>query len=99
MLDLEKLTLGQFEAVLDRPFLLEHGAGTIPLVLKDARSLGAPYPGSTREPFALEFRSELAFRLPQGMYRLKNEELGELELFLVQLAPREGASCLEAVFT
>lgn len=99
MLELDKVTRGQFEAVLDGQFVLVHAAGEIPLQLKEVRSLGAAYPGALREPFALEFRSALAFRLPQGMYRLKHESLGEFELFLVQLAPRDGASCLEAIFT
>jgi hypothetical protein len=37
--------------------------------------------------------------MPQGIYRLKNDTLGELEIFITQLADGAQGSEFEAVFT
>jgi hypothetical protein len=54
--------------------------------------------GAREQPFNLLFRGPLKPLLPQRTYRLANELLGELELFLVPLGPEGGEQRYEAVF-
>ncbi|MEA3210565.1 MAG: hypothetical protein QOE70_3622 [Chthoniobacter sp.] len=94
MLDLAQATCADFAACLDQPFSLPTAAPAgFALTLIEARLLG-PRPGATREPFALKFKAAQPIRLPQAIYRLENERLGAMEIFLVQIAPAE----VEAVF-
>jgi hypothetical protein len=37
--------------------------------------------------------------MPQRIYRLQHEELGQLELFLVPIGPDADGMCYEAVFS
>ena len=60
--------------------------------LDAARSAGL------REPFSIVLRGPSDPVLPQGIYRLKHAELGELELFLVPVAQDESGTRYEAVF-
>jgi hypothetical protein len=48
-----------------------------------------------RMPFSLVFRGGPSPPLPQGIYRIENDELGAIEIFLVPIA----ADRYEAVFT
>lgn len=55
------------------------------------------YPNRVRDvSFRLRFSSDLD--LPQGTYRLRNDRLGEVELFLMPRPPSEGAYVLDALF-
>lgn len=48
------------------------------------------------DPFSLVFLYESL--LPQGMYTLNNETLGEVSIFLVPIGPYDGAWGHEAIF-
>jgi len=52
-----------------------------------------------RAPFSLLFREPTGRRLPQRIYVLEHERLGELGLFLVPLGPDRQGMRYEAVFT
>ena len=52
-----------------------------------------------RTPFSLVFRSPPGAPMPQRIYRLQHEELGQLELFLVPIGPDADGMCYEAVFS
>jgi hypothetical protein len=52
-----------------------------------------------RTPFSLVFRSPPGAPMPQRIYRLQHEELGDLELFLVPIGPDADGMCYEAVFS
>src|SRR6266480_2939649 len=97
MLDLATVACAQFAACLNQDFQIVFADGTLPLKLSEARPLGAR-PESIREPFALTFLGRAGLRLPQGIYKLRNATLGEMEIFLVQVAVVQTSSAFEAVF-
>ena len=97
MLELDKVECAQFAACLTQDFEILFSDGTLPLKLSEARPLGTR-PESIREPFALTFLGRARLRLPQGIYKMRNATLGEMEIFLVQLASDETSSAFEAVF-
>ncbi len=65
--------------------------------LSEARPLGVR-PESIREPFALTFVAGRPLRFPQGVYKMRHPQLGEMEIFLVQVAADQTSSSFEAVF-
>ncbi len=82
--ELDKIECAAFAACLDQPFAIATGAGPMVLRLVEACALG-PRAGAQREPFSLIFRGEAALRLRQGIYQLRHDQLGEMEIFLVQI--------------
>jgi len=97
MLELDKVECAQFAACLNQDFAVVFSDGTLPLKLSEARPLGVR-PESIREPFALTFVAGRPLRLPQGIYKMRNVALGEMEIFLVQLSVDQTGSTFEAVF-
>src|SRR3977135_3956783 len=97
MLELDKVECARFAACLNQDFEVVFSDGTLPLKLSEARPLGVR-PGSIREPFALTFLGRAGLRLPQGIYKIRHATLGEMEIFLVQLAADPTGSTFEAVF-
>jgi uncharacterized protein DUF6916 len=97
MLELDKVECEQFAACLNQDFEVVFTDGTLPLKLSEARPLGAR-PESLREPFALTFIGPAELRLPQGIYKMRHATLGEMEIFLVQVAADQSSSAFEAVF-
>ena len=97
MLELDKVECAQFAACLNQDFEVVFSDGTLPLKLSEARPLGVR-PQSIRDPFALTFLGRAGLRLPQGIYKIRNAALGEMEIFLVQVAVDQSGSTFEAVF-
>jgi hypothetical protein len=97
MLDLATVRCEEFAACLDQDFEIVFTDGTLPLKLSEARPLGVR-PESIREPFALTFVAARPLRLPQGIYKMRHAALGEMEIFLVQVAADQSGSSFEAVF-
>lgn len=97
MLDLAEVRCEQFAACLNQDFELVFPDGTLPLKLSEARPLGVR-PESLREPFALSFLGGAGLALPQGIYKMRNSTLGEMEIFLVQIGADQSGSSFEAVF-
>ena len=97
MLDLATVTCEQFAACLDQDFEIVFTDGTLPVKLSEARPLGVR-PESIREPFSLAFVAGRPLRLPQATYQMRHPRLGEMELFLVQVAADQNSSTFEAVF-
>jgi hypothetical protein len=97
MLELDKVECEQFTPCLNQDFEIVFPDGTLPLKLTEARPLGVR-PESIREPFALTFVAGRPLRLPQGIYKMQNPTLGEMEIFLVQVAADQSSSTFEAVF-
>ena len=97
MLDLAKVQCADFSPCVNQDF--EIATTGIPLVLQlfEARPREA-LPGIMREPFTLTFRGPPPLRLPQGIYKMSNATIGEMEIFLVQIAADETSSTFEAVF-
>ena len=97
MLELDKVTCEQFAACLNQDFEIVFTDGTLPVKLSEARPLGVR-PESIREPFSLAFVAGRPLQFPQGTYKMRHPQLGEMEIFLVQVAVDHTSSTLEAVF-
>ena len=96
MLDLAKVQCADFAACVNQDFEIATTAGPVILQLFEARSRPAPDAG--RDPFTLTFLGPAPLRLPQGIYRMSNAQMGEMEIFLVQIAADQTSSTFEAVF-
>ena len=97
MLELDKVRCEQFAACLNQDFEIVFSDGALSVKLSEARPLGTR-PESVREPFALTFVASRPLRLPQGIYKMRNAQLGEMEIFLVQIAVDQTGSTFEAIF-
>ena len=98
MLELDKITCQDFASCLNQDFEIVFSDGTLPVKLAEAKPWGPDQPANVRQPFALTFRVDRNLRLPQGIYQVRHAELGEMEIFLVQVAGDQNSSTLEAVF-
>jgi hypothetical protein len=101
---LDKLTFDDFRPVVGQTFALDvDGTGTLDLELLEARSIepGAPAVDDSghRTPFALDLRGPVDPILPQRMYRLENETVGALDLFIVPVGRTPAGTDYEAIFT
>jgi len=96
---LENLTRQHWMEVLDQPFqVLLEGMDMIPLKLVQISSLGNS--GAMRgEAYSLEFLGPRLPILPQRIYGLRNENMGELEIFLVPIGANQEGVRYEAIFT
>ena len=65
----------------------------------ESTEAGGPGPdGQSRQQFSLFFSGPGERVLAQGTYTLRHADLGDLDLFLVPLGPRDGAMRYEAAF-
>ena len=97
MLDLATVRCEEFAACLNQDFEIVFADGTLRVKLSEARPLGVRHE-SLREPFSLAFVASRPLRLPQGIYKMRHATLGEMEIFLVQIAADQATSTFEAVF-
>ena len=91
MLDLAKAQCADFAPCLNQEFQIVFTDGALTVRLSSASPRTAPE-GALRDPFTLTFRGAPELRLPQGIYRLNNALLGEMEIFLVQIAAYQTSS-------
>jgi hypothetical protein len=95
---LGQLTAADFQPLLDESFLLLHESTEVPLTLVEVRPSTSKPPAGLRPPFSILFRAGSGPVLPQSAYRIWNEKLGRMELFIVPIRT-DGADCYyEAVF-
>ncbi|MBF0306406.1 MAG: hypothetical protein HQL41_12230 [Alphaproteobacteria bacterium] len=97
MLDIATATIANFSNLVGQPFTLSlEGGNQVALTLTEAKPLKATraFEECQRDPFSLIFTAPGALDVPQNCYSLKNESLGGLEVFLVQLSP----TTFQAVF-
>jgi len=97
MLDLAKVRCADFTPCVNQDFEITSSASPVVLQLSEARPRDRPE-GASRDPFTLTFRGAPELRLPQGIYRMSNAQLGEMEIFVVQIAADQTSSTFEAVF-
>jgi hypothetical protein len=100
---LDRLTVEDFRTAEGQAFVLRDEAGnTLDLELVRARPIEPDAPAvdgaGKRTPFAVDFRGPAEPVLPQAIYRLENESLGPLEIFIVPVRGSEGATDYEAIF-
>lgn len=99
MLALETLAAETFAPFIDQVFTLRSGGQTAELILSRVTPLGHRRPEALRDPFSLSFRGVRGLRVPQSIYPLTCEGLGEMEIFLTQVGDGPQGSEFEAVFT
>ncbi len=75
--------------------VIGHPAGSIDLRLVEASDRGT---SARQEIFALLFHGPGGCFLPQGIYRLEHDDLGEIDLFLVPVGQDQEGFQYEAVF-
>ncbi|HKC63974.1 MAG TPA: hypothetical protein VKB86_10070 [Pyrinomonadaceae bacterium] len=93
---IEKMTKEMFAESLNTKFRVNAGSDrSIELELVEL-SEGVSTP--KHEQFALLFRGPSDFFLPQGIYNMEHERLGEFDLFLVPVGRDERGFQYEAVF-
>ncbi len=96
---LDKVTKETFEPRKGETFRLsDDEAGTIDLKLATVNGTGLQGK-APREQFSLHFHGPADPLLPQKIYRLENDEAGEMDLFLVPVARDDEGVTYEAVFT
>ena len=88
----------RFSAALGQSFDLMAGEVSERLTLTEATPSGAPYAEGAREPFSLLFKGTTQTVLPQGIWRMRNAALGELDIFLVPIARDPDGTIYQAVF-
>ena len=99
MLSLESVDHETFAPLTGHAFITQAGGGRVELQLEAVQILGHRRDDAVREPFSLTFRGPPGLRLPQGIYAFGCEALGEIELFITQVADGPQGSEFEAIFT
>jgi len=93
------LSCEHFAGRAGQTFDLSMGESSVPLTLAEVNPLPVrPFPGMMRAPFSLIFRSATPVVLPQKLYRLKNADMGALDIFLVPIARDVQGIVYQAVF-
>lgn len=96
---LETLTKELWENYLGKEFNADAGnSSALPMKLAAVSGYGRRM-GGGREAFSLLFLGPLQPILPQRIYRLSHDGLGELDIFLVPIGPQADGMGYEAVFT
>lgn len=98
-LPLESVARETFAPFIGRSFIVTAGDARIEMELSEVKALGHKRPDAPRDPFSLTFRGAPGLRLPQGIYHMSCEGLGEIEPFITQNAGGSGGSEFEAIFT
>lgn len=93
---LDDLTKESFLPLLNQSFRLTSTEPPLELRLVEVQARSGK--GPRREPFSLVFAGPAAPLLPQSIYRLENDEIGTLEIFLVPIGREAGDTRYEAAF-
>lgn len=99
MLPLESVDHDTFAPLTGHAFITFTGSGRVEVLLSAVQKLGHRRTDAARDPFALTFRGSQGLRVPQGTYSFACEGLGEIELFITQVADGPQGSEFEAIFT
>ena len=93
------LTLDDFTPHVGSRFRLQADEGDLEMELSAAEAGGVEdAPRGARPPFSLTFRGPPGPILPQRIYRLEHDGMGELEIFLVPIGADPEGVTYEAVF-
>ena len=94
----ELLTIDDFTPAVGESFaVVAQCADGLAIELLEARGMGKSF--KDREAFSLLFRGPIDPMLPQATYRLANDRVGEVDIFLVPVAQTAGGTDYEAIFT
>jgi hypothetical protein len=100
MKTLDKLQSSDFALYLNQTFWIRlEGMEPIGLELVSVADTGQSSGPEARQPFSLHFLGPVSPQyLVQHIYRLEQEQMGTLDLFLVPLGPESGRMRYEAIF-
>jgi hypothetical protein len=100
MKDLSSVTHKDFEACLNQSFTVRsENQDGLEIELIQVKLIGDGDPEKdTRQAFSVLFRGSNDHSLAQSVYRIENETLGELQLFLVPIGPDESGMLYDASF-
>jgi hypothetical protein len=99
MIPLESVDHDTFFPLIGGTFALGTGEGRLELRLTAVRKLGHRREGAPRDPFSVIFTGPQGLRVPQGTYQFECETLGEIGMFITQVADGANGSEFEAIFT
>lgn len=99
MPDLGELTLDTFAPLIGDSFTIGGPDGTVAETTLDTATALGDRGSDGRVPFSLIFAGAAGPVLPQGVHRVRHAALGSLELFIVPLAPQDGADRYQAIFS
>lgn len=99
MIPLESVDHDTFFPLIGQVFASGTGEGRIELRLSGVRKLGHRRADAARDPFSLTFTGPQGLRVPQGTYLFVCETLGEIGIFITQVADGASGSEFEAIFT
>ncbi len=99
MISLDSVSFDTFIALQGQSFTVRTGELLLELSLHEVRKLGHKRAEALRDPFCLLFRAARGLRLAQGTYVMACDSLGEIELFITQVADGVQGSEFEAIFT
>ena len=94
---LERLNLDDFLPYVGGELDVSAYGNSARVTLREAAPIKSPSPRGT-QPFHLLLSAPPAWRQPQGLYRLRHPQLGELELFAVPIGPDGNGFCYEIIF-
>ena len=100
---LDNFTIATFETHLGGTFSVSVDDEHLTMELIEVTDLtsrsGPAAANRERAPFSLLFRGPRQIVLPQRIYRMKHEDIGTFELFLVPIGPDRHGMRYEAIFT
>ncbi len=99
MIPLESVDHDTFAPLTGHTFITATASGRVEIQLCAVKKLGHRRADATRDPFSLTFGGPPGLRVPQGIYCFACEALGEIELFITQVADGPQGSEFDAIFT
>ncbi|WP_246518854.1 DUF6916 family protein [Ancylobacter lacus] len=92
--------LAHFATRVGQAFSVEVGLPEpLEIVLFAANPMPARKPVGRSDPFELRFRGRGPYCLKQWIHRLRNDALGEMDIFLVPIAQEDDHFIYQAVFS
>ncbi len=98
---LDTLSAEKFNECLNQTFRIRAGEETVEAELVEVSGITSHTRREDKKAFSVLFQGPMNKPIEQGIYRLENDTMGELDLFLVTLGPDAGDNGMiyEAVFT
>lgn len=96
-----QLTAARFEEQLNKTFHIHLDDATLEAKLVQVDRVNSHTQREDKVPFSILFEGPLDMALPQHTYKVKNDGMGEMLLFLVTIGPDSAGQAMiyEAVFT
>jgi len=93
------LDISVFSQCLNQAFQVDIGSCEVNMTLVDIKKHKVmQFPGISRDPFSLIFRSENQVILPQKIYEMSNDVVGKVGIFIVPVGRDVSGVIYEALF-